>query len=110
RKSSNIGAKISGIHVFGFNAMDVQQERERKQRQPCFLKSFNTLTIDQGLISQNAYRKLATIQSELPREYNVLNTKKRINKEMNIKIPIFTLNIDDVDMSLTTNEPSNDNI
>lgn len=155
--------------------MDVQKERERKQRQPRSLKPFNTLSdsmktkrsrafslqigkdfdnevsnfynlldqpvlqevkfnvqdkkyvvnyhseedgyldpfikvIDQGSISQNAYRKLAAIQPELPREYNILDAKQKINEEMNIKIPIFALNIDNIDMSLTTNDPSNDTI
>ncbi|RIB20647.1 hypothetical protein C2G38_2035060 [Gigaspora rosea] len=52
--------------------------------------------IDQGPISHHTYRKLAKIQPELPRAYEISDTRTRINQEMSIKIPIFTLNIENM--------------
>ncbi|CAG8836681.1 15498_t:CDS:2, partial [Gigaspora margarita] len=45
RKGSNSHARISGIHVFGLNAIDVEQEyeRKRKENRACFLKPFSVL-------------------------------------------------------------------
>ncbi|RIB25583.1 hypothetical protein C2G38_2165585 [Gigaspora rosea] len=56
--------------------------------------------IDRGPISHHAYHKLAAIQPELPRAYEISNTGKRINQEISTNIPIFTLNIEN--MSLET--------
>ncbi|RIB12529.1 hypothetical protein C2G38_2200402 [Gigaspora rosea] len=44
-KGSNSHARISGIHAFGLNAIDVEQEREckRKENRPCSLKPFSVL-------------------------------------------------------------------
>ncbi|CAG8609754.1 11408_t:CDS:2, partial [Racocetra fulgida] len=58
--------------------------------------------IDQGLISHHAYRKLAAIQHELSRAYEISDTEKDINQEMSTQIPIFTLNIKN--MSLETSD------
>ncbi|CAG8727587.1 10784_t:CDS:1, partial [Racocetra fulgida] len=64
--------------------------------------------IDQGPISYHAYRKLAAIQHELPRAYEISDTEKDINQEMSIQISIFTLNIEN--MSLETSDVDLDRI
>ncbi|RIB29089.1 hypothetical protein C2G38_2156340 [Gigaspora rosea] len=165
KKSPNTCATISGIHVFGCNAMDVEREHNRKKRQPPSLKPFNSLSesikmkrscafsvhldnafghevlkifnlldqptlqeikfnvqdknyatdynnddkenserslvpfmeaIDREPISHHAYRKLAAIQHELPRAYEISDIGKNINQEMSTNIPIFTLNIENM--------------
>ncbi|CAG8713122.1 14710_t:CDS:2 [Dentiscutata erythropus] len=41
-KNPDTQAQLSGVHVFGLNAIDVEKERERKNRSYSF-KLFNTL-------------------------------------------------------------------
>jgi hypothetical protein len=48
---------------------------------------------DQSLISREAYRNLATIEHNLPREYLISSEKIQINKEMEVLIPIKLINI-----------------
>ena len=48
---------------------------------------------DQGLIPREAYRNLAAIEYNLPREYLVSLEKTNINKEMENLIPIKLVNI-----------------
>ncbi|RIB17717.1 hypothetical protein C2G38_2186582 [Gigaspora rosea] len=173
KKGSINCARISRIHVFGLNAMDVEQERERKKKEKRlrFLKPFSMLSesmktkrsrafslhlgktfenesfkfynpndqpilqeicfniqdknylvnyckekedqyinafvkvIDQNLISRDAYRELSALEPDLPREHNISDAKKRINKEMNEKILIFILDIKNVSIT-ATNEVS----
>ncbi|RIB14849.1 hypothetical protein C2G38_2193924 [Gigaspora rosea] len=46
KKSSNTHSRISGIHVFGLNIIDIEHEREhkKKEKRPYALKSFNLLS------------------------------------------------------------------
>ncbi|CAG8813222.1 7549_t:CDS:2, partial [Dentiscutata erythropus] len=62
-----------------------------------------TKIVDQGLISQKSYRNLAAIQHELLRDYDVSNARKKINDEMNQKVPVSILNIANISL-ITTNE------
>ena len=61
------------------------------------------MAIDKGPISRDAYRNLATIEDELPREWMIAEQRIQINKEMNEKIKITALempqdiNIDSVE-------------
>src|SRR5436190_507111 len=48
---------------------------------------------DQSLISREAYRNLAAIEHNLPREYLISSEKIQINKEMEVLIPIKLINI-----------------
>ncbi|RIB02903.1 hypothetical protein C2G38_2049701 [Gigaspora rosea] len=57
--------------------------------------------IDQNLISRDAYRELSALEPDLPREHNISDAKKRINEEMNEKIPIFILDIKNVSITAT---------
>ncbi|CAG8855241.1 23482_t:CDS:2, partial [Gigaspora margarita] len=124
KNPNNPCARISGVHVFCLNILDIEKEHERKHRSSSF-RLFNTLSesmktkrscafsvqldkafknedylanynkektssfdafvkvIDQGPISQDAYRKLATLQPELPRDHNISDARKNINEEMN---------------------------
>ncbi|RIB19203.1 hypothetical protein C2G38_2182532 [Gigaspora rosea] len=155
KKCPNTRATISGIHVFGLNIMDVEQEHDRinpmdvEQVSRTFFihlaktfncevpKFFNSLDhptlqeikfnvqdknyvinyndnkenrerslvqfmeiIDWEPISHHAYRKLATIQHELPRAYEISDIGKKINQEMSTKIPIFILNIENIFLEL----------
>ncbi|CAG8848403.1 18971_t:CDS:2, partial [Gigaspora margarita] len=59
--------------------------------------------IDQGPISQDAYRKLAALQPELPRDHNISNARKNINEEMIKQVPINILNAKNIPFT-TTNE------
>jgi len=59
--------------------------------------------IDQGPISRDAYRKLAALQPELPRDHNISDARKNINEEMNKQVPINILNAENVSFT-TTNE------
>ncbi|CAG8600876.1 6082_t:CDS:2 [Cetraspora pellucida] len=174
KKNPNTQAKLSGVHVFGLNAIDVEREREKKKRshslkpfamlsesmktkrsrafsmhvgtvfnnetpkfynpvdQPVlqelrfnvqnkgYVVNFHqnieknnqhieaiTKIIDQSPISRDAYRNLAALQYELPRDHMILNARKKINKEMSQQIPISILNITDIPIPLiATNEPS----
>ncbi|CAG8815210.1 527_t:CDS:1, partial [Racocetra fulgida] len=59
--------------------------------------------IDQGQISRDAYRKLAALQPELPQDHNISGTRKKINEEMDKKVPINIVNVKNVPL-VTTNE------
>ncbi|RIB20598.1 hypothetical protein C2G38_2035120 [Gigaspora rosea] len=178
KRNPDTQAKLSGVHVFGLNAIDVEQERLKKKRSHSF-KPFNMLSesmktkrsrafsmqvgtafkseipkfynpidkpvlqelrfnvqdkdyvvnfynkydndkkkdqhvelvtkiVDQSPISRNAYRNLAAVQYELPRDHSILNTRKKINEEMYQKIPISILNITDIPL-IATNEYSDIN-
>ncbi|CAG8774207.1 7043_t:CDS:1, partial [Cetraspora pellucida] len=52
--------------------------------------------INKGSISQNVYRNLATLQSDLLQDYNISNAKKKINLEMNKEILIFILDLENI--------------
>ncbi|CAG8836265.1 29190_t:CDS:2, partial [Gigaspora margarita] len=123
KNPDNPSTRISGIHVFCLNILDIEKEHERKHRSSSF-RPFNTLSesmktkrfrafsvqldkafknevpnffnpkktssfdafvkvIDQGPISRDAYRKLAALQPELPRDHNISNARKNINEKMN---------------------------
>jgi len=69
-----------------------------------------TKIIDQSSISRDAYRKLAALQYELPRDHAILSTRKKINGEMSQQIPILILNITDIPLTfIATNESSDIN-
>ncbi|RIB20680.1 hypothetical protein C2G38_2303217 [Gigaspora rosea] len=167
KNPNNPHARISGVHVFCLNILDIEKERERKHRSSSF-RPFNTLSesmktnrsrafsvqldkafknevpnffnsvarpvlqeiqfcvqdkdylakynkektssfdafvkvIDQGPISQDAYRKLAVLQPELPRDHNISDARKNINEEMNKQAPINILNAENISLT-TTNE------
>ncbi|CAG8603937.1 2942_t:CDS:2 [Scutellospora calospora] len=69
-----------------------------------------TKIIDQSPISKDAYRKLATLQYELPCDYTILSTRKKINEELSQQIPILILNITDIPLIfIVTNKLSDIN-
>lgn len=70
--------------------VDYYDKDEEKENQ---LVDAFTKVVDQGPISRDAYRNLAALQPELPRDHHILNARKRINEEMNQKVPISILNI-----------------
>ena len=70
--------------------VDYQDRDEEKENQ--LIDAF-TKVIDQGPISRDAYRNLAALQPELSRDHHILDARKRINEEMNQKIPISILNV-----------------
>ncbi|GES90891.1 hypothetical protein GLOIN_2v1778530 [Rhizophagus clarus] len=82
-----------------FGIQDMEKENQRNES---FIK-----VIDQGLISRDSYRKLAALQSELPRESAIYKTKKKINEQMNQAIPISILNISGQQSSVSINKDSN---
>ena len=49
------------------------------------------MAIDKGPISRDAYRNLATIEDELPREWIIAEQRTQINKQMNDKVKITTV-------------------
>jgi len=58
----------------------------KKQKHEAIVK-----TIDQGQISRNAYRNLAAIEDELPREWAISSQRIQINKEMEHEVKIRTV-------------------
>src|SRR3954447_19996447 len=81
--------------------VDYNDKNEEKENQR--IDAF-TKVIDQGPISRDAYRNLAALQPELPRDRVILNARKRINEEMSQKIPISILNIKHTPLASTINE------
>src|SRR6266487_3311324 len=69
---------------------DYRDKNEEKENQR--IDAF-TKVIDQGPISREAYRNLAALQPELPRDRAILNARKRINEKMSQEIPISILDI-----------------
>ncbi|CAG8769713.1 1627_t:CDS:2, partial [Cetraspora pellucida] len=55
KKCPNTCATISRIHVFGLNAMDVKQERDRKKKLPLSLKPFNSLSESMKIKKSRAF-------------------------------------------------------
>ena len=49
------------------------------------------MAIDKGPISRDAYRNLATIEDELPREWIIAEQRTQINEQMNDKVKITTV-------------------
>src|SRR3954451_7208372 len=61
---------------------------EEKKRIEAVVKS-----IDKGHVPREAYRSLARIEQEIPREGAISNTRQRINGEMKKKIPLTLVNL-----------------
>ncbi|CAG8801630.1 16841_t:CDS:2, partial [Cetraspora pellucida] len=80
KRNSNMQVKLSEIHVFGLNVIDMEKEYEKKNQSHLF-KLFNTL-------SKFIKEKYAS---------------KKINDEMNQKISVSVLNIANISL-ITTNK------
>ncbi|RHZ88086.1 hypothetical protein Glove_26g124 [Diversispora epigaea] len=78
-----------------YNNKNKENENER-------INAF-TKVIDKGPISREAYRNLTTLQPELPRDRTIYKNRKKINIEMNQKIPIFIIDIKNTSFT-STNE------
>ncbi|CAG8574635.1 14373_t:CDS:2, partial [Racocetra fulgida] len=85
-----------------FHVQDKDYLTNYHNKENDFLDAF-VKAVDQGSISQNAYRNLAALQPELPRDHNISDARKKLNKKMNEKISIIILNIKDVSL-MTTNQ------
>ncbi|RIB08006.1 hypothetical protein C2G38_2212765 [Gigaspora rosea] len=122
KKCPNTHATISGIHVFGLNATDVERERKTFDSEvPKFFNSHDRPTLQEikfnvqnkdYIIDYKNYDKENRdrildpfIEPELLRDYEISDTATRINQEMVIKIPIYTLDIENMSF-----ETSNVNI
>ncbi|CAG8819978.1 20027_t:CDS:1, partial [Cetraspora pellucida] len=72
KKNPNTNAKLSGIHVFGLNATDVEQECERKNERSNSFKPFNTLS--ESMKTKRSCRFFIQIseafENEIPKFYN----------------------------------------
>ncbi|CAG8503837.1 608_t:CDS:2 [Scutellospora calospora] len=89
------------FNVLGKNYLADYRKRDSEKENQSF--DLFTKVIDKGPISQDAFRYLAALQPELLREYNIANTRKRINEEMSKKVSIFILDIDkppDIDIDI----------
>ncbi|CAG8564614.1 22030_t:CDS:2 [Dentiscutata erythropus] len=122
RKSSNTCSRISGVHIFGLNIIDVKHERKCKIFESEALNFYNP--IDQPILQevrfnvqsknysatycnekeQNIDADLTALEAGLPREHNVANVKQKINEKMGENILIFVIDIKN--SFLTTNETS----
>ncbi|CAG8683527.1 27620_t:CDS:2 [Dentiscutata erythropus] len=76
KRNPDMKAKIFGVHVFGLNIIEMEQE--------------------------------TTIQYELLHNYEVLDSRKKINDKMNQKVSVSVLNITNISL-VTTSEPSDIN-
>uniref|UniRef100_U9TPU0 Uncharacterized protein n=1 Tax=Rhizophagus irregularis (strain DAOM 181602 / DAOM 197198 / MUCL 43194) TaxID=747089 RepID=U9TPU0_RHIID len=63
------------------------------------------MVVDNGQISRDAYRKLTTIEDELPREWTIAEKRTQINIRMNDRIKINTV-IMPQHMDINSNESS----
>ncbi|CAG8792542.1 3637_t:CDS:2, partial [Gigaspora margarita] len=72
KKCPNTRATISGIHVFGLNATDMEQECKRKKRQPHSLKLFNSLSESMKTKRSRAFsiHLGKTFDNEVPKFFN----------------------------------------
>lgn len=57
--------------------------------------------VDQGQISRDAYRKLATIEQLLPREWSISDERNNITKQMNQQIKFNLIDLDKANASNT---------
>ncbi|CAG8632812.1 7705_t:CDS:2 [Racocetra fulgida] len=63
-------------------------------------------SLDKGKISREAYRSLARINQDLPRDGAISNTRQRLNEQMNNLIPLSLINIEQSAISELTIDQS----
>ena len=89
-----------------FNVQDknyyAKYNNKNKENESERINTF-TKVIDKGPISREAYRNLTALQPELPRDRTIYENRKKINIEMNQKIPIFIIDIKNTSLT-STNE------
>jgi hypothetical protein len=62
-------------------------------------------SLDKGHISRDAYRSLARVEQNIPREGDVYNVRQKINSEMRRNIPLTLVELS----QLTISDPITDN-
>ncbi|CAG8714558.1 20982_t:CDS:2 [Gigaspora margarita] len=104
RKGSNSYARISGIHVFGLNAIDVKQgcECKRKENRAYSLKPFS-------MLCESMKTKCScSFSLHISKNYLVDYCKEKEDQNINAFIPIFILDFKNISIT-TTNKISHIN-
>ncbi|CAG8726503.1 1959_t:CDS:2 [Cetraspora pellucida] len=111
KNPNNPCARISGVHVFGLNILDIEREREAfKNEVPNFFNSINRPVLqeirfyvqDKDYLA-NYHNKEKTSSFDAFVKVIDQDTRKKINEEMNEKVPINILSAKNVSL-ITTNE------